>query len=80
MLKKATFDLITLDEKMPVMKGFDFLKKLRSIPKYSNIPVVMLTARTRPQDLDKGIGLNADFYLPKPISFENLSGFIDLIL
>lgn len=79
-LEKDTFDLITLDEIMPVMKGFDFLKKLRSIQKYSKIPVVMLTVRTSPQDLDKGIILNTDFYLPKPISFKNLSGFVDLIL
>jgi len=73
-------DLITLDEVMPVMDGFEFLKALRSKKAYSAIPVIMLTFRSKDKDLETGISLGADFYLPKPFSFENLMDFIKLVL
>lgn len=77
---KAKPDLITLDVIMPVMDGFELLRYLKSRNDYSGIPVIMLTAKKAPKDLDRGISLKADFYLPKPFTFDNLMDFINLVL
>lgn len=77
---KTKPDLITLDVIMPVMDGFEFLKYLKSKNDYSGIPVIMLTAKKGSKDIDRGISLKADFYLPKPFTFDNLMSFITLVL
>jgi len=72
--------LIILDVIMPVMGGFELLEKLKSDESYANVPVIMLTVKSDPQHLEKGISLQADFYLPKPFELNNLMSFINLIV
>ena len=79
-LKDVKPDLIILDVKMPKMGGFEFLKYLKARPKYSKIPVIMLTIKSERPYLDKGLTLGADFYLPKPFSLTNLMNFIRVTL
>jgi len=79
-IEKIRPDLIILDILMPVMGGFELLKKIKSEPAYSSIPVIILTIKSEAEDLDKGILLNADFYLPKPVKLENLMNFVNLVL
>lgn len=79
-LKKQKPDLIILDVLMPVMDGFEFLQFLKSNVRYSRIPVIMLTVKSDPKHLEKGISLHADFYLPKPFKFDNLMDFINIVL
>ena len=79
-LKKTIPHLIILDVIMPVMDGFEFLRHLKFESNYSEIPVIMLTAKTEPANIEKGISLQADFYLPKPFEFDNLMNFINLVL
>jgi two-component system, OmpR family, response regulator CpxR len=57
------FDLILLDVMMPKLDGFSLLQRLRA---KSNVPVLMLTARTEQQNRIKGLESGADDYLPKP--------------
>lgn len=61
--------LAILDVMMPVMVGFNLLRKIRE---HSTIPVIFLTART--DDIDKvlGLGLGADDYMAKPFSVAEL--------
>lgn len=79
-IKKTEPDLILLDVVMPQMDGFEVLQRLKSESVYSKIPVIMLTTKSEPKNLNKGIALKADFYLPKPFTFDNLMSFINLIL
>ncbi len=79
-LKKNKPDLIILDVLMPKMDGFELLKAIKSSDSYASIPVIMLTAKGEPENLDKGISLGAEFYLPKPFQIDNLFNFIDLTL
>ena len=79
-VKKTKPDLIILDVLMPKMDGFELLQYLKSKPSYSQIPVIMLTVKSGPDDLDKGISLGTDFYLPKPFKLENLTQFIEAII
>jgi len=62
------FDLIILDVIMPEMDGFEVCKRVRQIPSYAEIPILMLTARSGDEDRKKGLEAGANLYLPKPIS------------
>jgi len=61
--------LAILDVMMPVMDGFNLLRKIRE---QSTIPVIFLTARTDEMDKVLGLGLGADDYLAKPFSIAEL--------
>jgi PleD family two-component response regulator len=65
-VKEAAPDLIISDVMMPEMDGFAMLKELRSNPKTSFIPVIMLTSRDSCEDIIDGMNMGADDYLPKP--------------
>ena len=61
--------LAILDVMMPVMDGFNLLRKIRE---HSTIPVIFLTARTDEIDKVLGLGLGADDYIAKPFSVAEL--------
>jgi DNA-binding response OmpR family regulator len=59
-------DLILLDVMMPGVSGFDFCKKLKTMPEFNNIPVIFLSVMNKPEDLEKGKKLGAVDFVPKP--------------
>lgn len=59
-------DGVILDINMPELDGFGVLQALRSHSGTSRIPVMMLTARNTPQDVQKAIALGASDFLAKP--------------
>src|SRR6476620_2966534 len=63
MAGEGTFDLAIVDVMLPMMDGFDVLRQLRAD---SELPVIMLTARTASTDRILGLDLGADDYVPKP--------------
>ena len=65
-------DLILLDIQMPVMNGFEALKRIKQNPKTREIPVIILSGNTEPENIQKGLDLGADEYLAKPINIEEL--------
>ncbi len=69
MLLSEDIHLAILDVMMPIMDGFNLLRKIRE---YNTIPVIMLTARTDDMDKVLGLGLGADDYLSKPFSVSEL--------
>jgi DNA-binding response OmpR family regulator len=60
----AAFDLVVLDVMLPGKDGFAVVSELRAARQF--VPVLMLTARGRPEDVLKGFSAGADDYLPKP--------------
>jgi DNA-binding response OmpR family regulator len=58
------FDLVVLDVMLPGKDGFAVVSELRHAQQF--VPVLMLTARGRPEDVLKGFAAGADDYLPKP--------------
>jgi DNA-binding response OmpR family regulator len=58
------YDLVVLDVMLPGKDGFTVVSELRGAKQF--VPVLMLTARGRPEDVLKGFGAGADDYLPKP--------------
>lgn len=79
-LREFNPHLIILDILMPKMDGFQFLRYLKLNRAYSAIPVIMLTVKNTPLDLDRGITEGADFYLPKPFSLNNLIDYVGFVL
>jgi DNA-binding response OmpR family regulator len=65
-------DMIILDIMMPNMDGYEFLKKIKSDPKISKIPVLILTGLDSKDDEIKGLEKGADDYLVKPIKMDTL--------
>jgi len=68
--KKEKFDLIVLDIMLPGKDGFSVVSELRAAKNY--VPVLMLTARGRPEDVLKGFASGADDYLAKPFDLSIL--------
>lgn len=73
-------DLILLDIMMPVMDGFEVLKRLKADTKTEAIPVIMLTARADDESKMKAAGLYGDDYLVKPVEFKTLKARVDGVL
>jgi len=73
-------DLVLLDIMMPRMDGWEVLRILKSLPRVSHIPVVMLTAKADPQSRWDGWQEGAVDYITKPFTLEDLKLRLDEIL
>ncbi len=67
---QENFDAVVLDIMLPGKDGFSVVSELRAARNY--VPVLMLTARGRPEDVLKGFAAGADDYLPKPFDLSIL--------
>ena len=66
-------DLVLLDVMMPKLNGYDVCQQVRSDPALAGIRIVLLTAASaRSADVDKGMALGADAYIPKPFGTRDL--------
>ena len=63
LMKSMAFDLLVLDVMMPGESGFDLTKSLRT---HSQVPILILTAKSDAEDRIAGLEFGADDYLPKP--------------
>src|SRR5260370_1226008 len=72
------FDLLVLDVMLPGKDGFTVASELRKASHY--IPLLMLTARGRPEDVLGGFAAGADDYLPKPFDLNILLARIQSLL
>lgn len=71
------YDLILLDIMMPKLNGFEALREIR---KFSDVPVIMLTAREDEVDKVLGLELGADDYVVKPFSMRELLARVKAVL
>ncbi len=65
-------DLIICDIQMPVMDGYEVIRKVKEDPGISHIPFIFFTARVEYEDETKGKQLGALAYLKKPFRYEKL--------
>lgn len=78
--QRALPDLILCDIMMPVMDGYELLRRLRRMPGFEQTPVVFLTALSSKDQIRQGYSLGADLYLTKPIDPTRLRRNIELFL
>lgn len=76
--KKERFDAVVLDVMLPGKSGFDVACLLREKKNY--VPILMLTARGRPEDVLEGFAAGADDYLPKPFELAILIARLESLL
>ena len=67
-IEDATPDLILLDLMMPRMDGFELCQRIRSNPAWKDMIIIILTAKGRDIEREKGMALGADHYVTKPFS------------
>jgi DNA-binding response OmpR family regulator len=65
-------DLVLLDVMMPRKDGYEVCQELRSNPDWKDIKIIMLTAKGRDVEREKGLALGADDYVIKPFATQEL--------
>lgn len=65
--KNDSYDLIITDALMPEMDGFDFTSSLRKDSRFQTIPILMLTQKSRRDDLKHALEVGITDFLPKPL-------------
>jgi len=65
-------DLVLLDIMMPLKSGYEVCKRIRERPEWAGMKVVMLSAKGREVEVNKGMGMGADLYITKPFSTRDL--------
>ncbi|MDF2945815.1 MAG: DNA-binding response regulator [Bacillales bacterium] len=76
-LEQERIDLVLLDAMMPEMDGWETCKEIRS---FSEVPVILVTARHAKEDIVKGLSIGADDYITKPFDEKELIARIEAIL
>lgn len=78
--KKHIPELIILDLMLPGMSGFEILKKIRENPLFEDTKVVLVSAKSRSEDIKRGFDLTADEYITKPFQPQEFGARIRKLL
>jgi len=73
-------DLVILDVMLPRMSGFEVCRQIRADARWRGLKILMLTAKGRDSEMEKGLGLGADAYVTKPFSTRDLVAKIRALL
>jgi len=79
-VRKNQPDVVLLDVMMPGMDGFAVCEQLRNEPATAELPIIMLSAKTDLDSINKGLRAGATVYLTKPISPEDLTQHVREVL
>ena len=80
MLKQARYDFVVSDINMPNMNGFDLLKAIKTDDSLKHIPVLMVTAEARKEDIVRAAQEGAAGYIVKPFTKATLEDKVQKIL
>lgn len=73
-------DLVLLDVMMSVRSGYEVCQRMREHADWRHIKIIMLSAKGREAEVNKGLSMGADFYVTKPFSNKDLVAIIDELL
>lgn len=79
-LSEEVPDLILLDVMMPKPDGYEVCQRIRATPEWKDIPVIILTAKGRDVEKQKGLAMGADDYITKPFATHELIAKVRAIL
>src|SRR5687767_2288574 len=69
---KLDFDLVLLDVQLPAMDGYEIARRIRSDPRFSDLPIVMVTSLESREDRLRATEAGANDFIAKPIDKEEL--------
>jgi len=73
-------DVVLLDVMMPDISGLEVLRFMRRDPQLKNIPVIVVSAKGMPTDIQVGLEAGASLYLTKPVGFQDLKDAVAQVL
>ncbi|MBK1726287.1 response regulator transcription factor [Halorhodospira neutriphila] len=73
-------DLVLLDVMMPKKDGYEVCQQIRRRPEWAQLPVIMLTAKGRDVEREKGLAMGADDYITKPFSTQEVVETVQSVL
>jgi DNA-binding response OmpR family regulator len=79
-IANAQPDLVLLDAMMPKRDGFDVCQTIRANPSWSRVRIIMLTAKGRDIEREKGLAMGADDYITKPFSTRDVMSRVEKVL
>ncbi len=79
MLQNGDFDFLVTDWNMPGMQGIDLLKALRADPKFADLPILMVTAEAKREQIVEAAQAGVNGYVVKPFTAATLKEKIDKI-
>ena len=79
-IKEERPDVILLDLAMPNLDGWRALEKLKADTAYKNIPVIIVSAKNRPEDMAQAESLGAHDFVPKPWTATDLAARVNWAL
>jgi DNA-binding response OmpR family regulator len=80
LLEQRTPDLVLLDVMMPRKSGYEICSRIRDQAEWRHIKVIMLSAKGRDAEVNRGLAIGADLYVTKPFSTRELMAKIDGLL
>ena len=72
LLEDHTIDLILMDVSLPDMSGLTVTKQIRKKPRFSRVPIIVLTAYVRKSDQEAALAAGASSHIPKPVNIQYL--------
>lgn len=73
-------DIVILDIMMPDISGLEVLRYIRRDPATAKLPVILVTAKSMPSDIQIGMDAGASHYLTKPVSFLDLKEAVESLV
>jgi DNA-binding response OmpR family regulator len=77
LIRRVQPDAVVLDVMMPDMSGLEVLQALRDDGLLDTLPVIVVSAKSMPADIQTGLDAGASVYLTKPVSFTDLKAAVE---
>ncbi|MGC8864223.1 MAG: response regulator [Bacteroidales bacterium] len=74
--REPDIHLVLMDIMMPVMDGYETIRKIREIPQFRGLPIIALTAKAMKEDRNRCISAGASDYISKPVNVDKLLSLI----
>jgi DNA-binding response OmpR family regulator len=80
LIYKEKPDAVLLDIMLPDLSGLDLLQSIRRDPRLEKIPVIIVSAKSQPADIQKGLVAGANLYLTKPVGYSELRTAVEEVV